>query len=99
MLSNIIAVSYHDLCSKGLISDLKQAAICDVKNVCRLSCNRCPNVCNAIDSEKIEFAGLQVDQVMIKQIEYTDDLDLHLSADNIVIWLEKNDIAHQNILS
>ncbi len=99
MSSNRIAVSYQDLCSKGLISDLKKAAICDVKTVCRLSCNRCPNVCSAIDLEKIAVVGLQLDHILIKQTEETGNLDLHLSADNIVVWLKKNDIAYQNILS
>lgn len=99
MPSNRVAVSYQDLCSKELISDLKQAAICDVKTVCRLPCNRCPNVCSTIDLEKIAVVGLQLDHVVIKQTEETDNLYLHLSADNIFAWLRKNDIAYQNILN
>lgn len=97
MSSNRIAVSYKDLCSKGLISDLKLAAVCEVRTVCRLSCDRCPNVCNAIDFEQISVAGLQLDHIAIKQTGQPGNLEVHVSATNIVVWLEKNGLAHQAV--
>lgn len=95
MASATIAVSYQDLCSKGLISDLKQAAKCDVKHLCSLSCNRCPNISDSIDLEKITILGLKLDHIEIKTTEEVDNFDLHLSGDNITEWLQKNDITYQ----
>lgn len=92
---NIIAVSYQDLCSKGLISKLKKAANCDVKNVCRLSCNRCPNVFAAIDLEKIVIKRLNFDYAVIIKTDKEDDFELHLSAPNIHSWLKTNNIPYQ----
>ncbi|HEY5715778.1 MAG TPA: hypothetical protein VIS54_05135 [Psychromonas sp.] len=96
MSSNTIVVSYLDLAVKGLIGDLKKAALCDVKTVCRLSCNRCPNVCGSIDLAQISVVGLEIEQIVIKQSEH-GDLDLHINADNIMLWLEQHDLAHQKI--
>ena len=97
MSSNSIVVSYEDLAFKGLIGDLKKAALCDVKTLCSISCNRCPNVHSCIDLTQISVVGLEIECIRIKQTE-KGDLDLHINADNIMTWLEKNDLAHQNIL-
>lgn len=91
---NQVVVSYQDLCAKGLISDLKQAALCDVKTLCRLSCNNCPNVCTDINFKKVFFVGLQPDSLMIKHSE-NEDLDMYMSADNIILWLDKHGLAYQ----
>lgn len=91
---NKIIVSYQDLCSKGLISDLKQAALCDVRTVCRLSCNNCPNVCVNINFKKISIVGLQPDTLMIKYTE-NDDLYIHMSGEHILVWLDKHGLAYQ----
>jgi hypothetical protein len=91
---NQVVVSYQDLCSKGLISDLKQAALCDVKTLCRLSCNTCPNVCAHINLKKVFLVGLQPDSLIIKQSE-NEDLDIHMSGEGIIVWLDKNELAYQ----
>lgn len=67
----------QDLCSKGLISDLKQAALCNLKTLCRLFCNNCPNVCVNINFKKVFFAGKQPDSLIIKHTE-NDDLDIYM---------------------
>ncbi|WP_372882463.1 hypothetical protein [Psychromonas sp.] len=96
MSSETIAVSYQDLASKGLIGDLKQAAFCDVKTVCRIPCDRCPNVLRFIDSARISLLGIEVKRIVIKQSE-TGELDLHITADNIIPWLKKNNITPRKI--
>lgn len=95
MSLNIISVSYQDLAASGLISDLKHAATCDVKNVCRLACNRCPNVYFYIELEEVAIKGLQIDYIMIKKSKGCDDFNLHLSAKDIVDWMKKNNITYQ----
>jgi hypothetical protein len=92
--ANKVVVSYQDLCSKGLISDLKQAALCDVKTLCRLSCNHCPNVCADINVKKVFIVGLQPDSLIIKNTE-NEDLDIHLSGEHLIAWLDKHDLAYQ----
>ncbi|ABM03415.1 hypothetical protein Ping_1618 [Psychromonas ingrahamii 37] len=91
---NQVVVSYQDLCSKGLISDLKQAALCEVKTLCRLSCNNCPNVCVDINLKKVSFVGLQPDSLIIKYTE-NEDLDIHMSGEHIIVWLDKHDLDYK----
>ncbi|MFT6925514.1 MAG: hypothetical protein ACJAZP_001098 [Psychromonas sp.] len=91
---NQVIVSYQDLCAKGLISDLKQAASCDVKTLCRLSCNNCPHVGVDINLKKVSFVGLQTDLVMIKHSK-NDDLDIYMSGEHIIAWLDKHELAYQ----
>jgi len=92
---NIISVSYQELSSKGLISELKHAASCDMKNVCRLACNRCPNVFDSIELEEVVIQGLNLDYIVIKKSRDSEDFYLHLSAKNIVDWLKKYNITYQ----
>ncbi|GLS91434.1 hypothetical protein GCM10007916_25030 [Psychromonas marina] len=100
MSSNILAVSYQDLCAKGLINDLKLAATCDIKCVCRLSCNRCPKVFSSIDIQKVRIKGIQLDYVaFIKTQADDDDIELHLNADNLQALLKENNIAYRTILT
>jgi len=91
---NQVVVSYQDLCTKGLISDLKQAALCDVKTLCRLSCINCPNVCVDINLKKVSFVGMKPDTLLIKPTE-KEDLDIHLSGDHILLWLDRHGLAYQ----
>jgi len=91
---NQVVVSYQDLCVKGLISDLKQAALCEVKTLCRLSCHTCPNVCIDINLKKVSFVGLQPDSLMIKPTG-NEDLDVHLSGEHIILWLDRYGLAYQ----
>ena len=91
---NQVVVSYQDLCTKGLISDLKQAALCDVKTLCRLSCINCPNVCVDINLKKVSFVGLQPDSLVIKPT-VNEDLDIHMSGEHIILWLDRHGLAYQ----
>ncbi|MGB5443995.1 MAG: hypothetical protein WBM99_00700 [Psychromonas sp.] len=97
MSSNTIVVSYRDLVFKGLIGDLKQAALSDVKTLCRTSCDRCPNVCHCIDLSQISVAGLDIERIAIIPVQ-NGELDLHIDAGNIMPWLEKNELVHRKII-
>lgn len=98
MLSNIVAISYKDLSAKGLISDLKQAATCDIKYVCRLPCNRCPQVFSAIDIQAVKMTGLELKYATINKTQPDDgDIELQINADNQISWLKKNKIAYRII--
>ena len=96
MSANSMVVSYDELAFKGLISDLKKAALCEVKTLCSLACNRCPNVYSGIDLTQISVVGLEMECILIKQTK-NGDLDLHIHADNIMPWLKRNNLAYQKI--
>lgn len=82
-------VIYKDLCSKDLINDLKEAAICEVKTVCRLPCDRCPNVLKNIDAEKINIKGLNASTIKLEKVE-NEQLLISITALKIESWLLKN---------
>ena len=92
-----VAVNYQDLCSKGLVSDLKLAAVCDIKKVCRLPCDRCPNVWHMVDLQKVSLTGLKTQNMEIKQMNEGSALELNFSAENPIAWLNKYDIPYRVI--
>ena len=84
-------VNYRDLCSKELINDLKEAATCEVRTVCRLSCNRCPYVLENIDTGKINVKGLSSYTIKLKKAA-NEQLLISITAPNIDNWLVKNNL-------
>ncbi len=84
-------VTYRDLCAKGLINDLKQAASCDVSRVCRLSCLNCPYLIENIDTIKIAIKGLREYTIELKKAE-DEPLLMSISAPSIDDWLIRNNL-------
>ena len=84
-------VTYRDLCAKGLINDLKQAASCDVSRVCRLSCLNCPYLIENIDTIKIAIKGLREYSIKLKKVE-DERLLMSISAPRIDDWLIRNNL-------
>jgi hypothetical protein len=84
-------VNFRDLCSKGLINDLKEAATCEVSKVCRLSCHRCPYVVENVDIEKIHLQGLSSYTIKLKKSE-DQQLLISITAPDINNWLIINDL-------
>ena len=89
-------VTYADLCAKGLISDLKQAATCEVKRVCRLSCLNCPYVVENIDTKKINIGGLSSYNIKLKKGP-DEQLLIFISAANIDNWLIENNLPFKTL--
>lgn len=82
-------VSYLDLCSKGLINDLKEAATCEVRTVCRISCNHCPYILENIDTQKITVKRLGIYTIALEKAE-NEPLLISITSTNISSWLHKN---------
>ena len=84
-------VNCRDLYSKELINDLKEAATCEVRTVCRKSCHHCPYVLEKIDTEKI---NVKVLSSYIINLEKAGDEQLLISitAPGIDNWLIKNNL-------
>ncbi|MCW8996402.1 MAG: hypothetical protein OQK77_11370 [Psychromonas sp.] len=88
-LSQTRIVNYRDLCSKGLINDLKEAATCEVRRVCRLACNRCPYVVENIDISNINVKGLSSYTIKLEKAE-DEQLLVYITAPGLDQWLIKN---------
>ncbi|WP_028864600.1 hypothetical protein [Psychromonas aquimarina] len=84
--------SYKELSSKGLITDLKEAAGCEIKRVCRIACGNCPNVTAGIKLDEVLIVGLKSYSVIITDAE-RDDLNIFLSAENIDDWLHDHHLT------
>ena len=84
-------VNFRDLCSKELINDLKEAATCEVRTVCRLLCERCPYILEHIDVEKINLTGLSSYTIKLQKTE-DEQLLISITAPDIDNWLIKNDL-------
>ena len=89
-------VTYKDLCSKELINDLKQAATCDVRTVCRLSCLHCPYLLENIDTRKIIIKGLSSYTIKLEKAE-DEQLLISISAPSIDNWLIKNNLPFKTV--
>jgi uncharacterized Fe-S cluster-containing protein len=87
-----ITVIYKDLCSKDLTNDLKEAASCEVRTVCRLACDRCPYAFKNIDAEKINIKGLHAPVIKLEKVE-NEQLLISITALNIESWLQKNNLS------
>lgn len=84
-------VNYGDLCAKELINDLKEAATCEVRTVCRLSCHRCSFVLENIDTGKINVKGLSSYTIKLEKAE-DEQLLVYITAPGIDDWLIKNNL-------
>ena len=85
-------VNFRDLSPTTLISDLKEAATCDVKTVCRLPCHRCPHVIERINEKKIRLKFLN--SYTVKLVKKEDgQLVVYIAAPNIDNWLKINKVA------
>lgn len=91
-------VTYADLCAKGLINDLKQAATCDVRTVCRLSCINCPYVIENIDTKKITIEGLSSYSLELKKGQ-EGQLLIFISAPDIDNWLIKHNLSCKELVT
>jgi|GEM_PF-3430192 len=85
------SVSYEDLCLRGLINDLNESAICEVKTVCHLACNRCPYPLDNIDTKKIKLKGLKTDNITLQKMQ-NEQLLIIITAPGIDDWLLKNNL-------
>lgn len=84
-------VDFKDLCSKELVNDIKEAATCDVRRVCRLACHRCPYVLEYIDLEKVHIKGLSSYTIKLEKIE-REQLLVYITAADIDNWLKINNL-------
>lgn len=84
-------VNFKDLCSKELINDLKEAATCEVRTVCRLLCHRCPYLLENIDIEKINIEGLSSYTIKLEKAE-DEQLLISITAPSIDTWLTRNNL-------
>jgi len=83
------AIDFISLSSKHLVSDLKEASICDVSHVCALACDHCPYVVNNIDTNKVNLSGLS--NCSIELIKQKDEhLLLNITAVKLDKWIENN---------
>jgi hypothetical protein len=80
-----ITSSYEVLWSKGLINDLKQAATCDIRYLCRIPCDRCPNTSSKFNLEKIKISGLDNYNLQIHKIS-TANIFITINAEGISHW-------------
>jgi hypothetical protein len=85
------AVNYKDLYSKCLISDLKEAATCEVKTVCRLPCDRCPSPVEYIDIKRVYIKGLDAYFIKLEKVE-NEQLLIVITSPNLDSWLLKNNL-------
>jgi hypothetical protein len=85
------AVNFKDLCSKNLINDIKEAAICEVRNVCGLACHRCPYVLDYIDFDKVYLKGLSTCSIKLEKTE-SDQLLIFITAPDLDNWLTINNL-------
>ena len=89
-------VNFRDLSPTTLISDLKEAATCDVKTVCRLPCHRCPHVIERIDERKVNLKFLS--SYTVKLVKKEDgQLLIHITAPSIDNWLRINNVAYTTL--
>ena len=95
-LTQTRAIDFISLSSKALINDLKEAATCDVRTVCRLACHRCPYVVNNMDMTKINLNGLS--SYSIELIKKEDQqLMLNITTENLDNWIAINHLhIHQS---
>jgi len=87
--TRIINVRY--LCDKNLINDIKEAAICEVRTVCRFVCHRCPCVPELIDVEKLQLKGLSSYFIQLKK-EEDGELLISITVPGIDNWLIMNNL-------
>ncbi len=81
---------------RGLISDLKKAATCDVTRVCRLSCSNCPYIIENIDTKKIKIGGLSSYTIKLQK-GADEQLLILISAENIDNWLIENNLPFKTL--
>ncbi len=86
-------VSCKDLYAKDLIIDIKEAAVCDVRTVCRLACHHCPYVLENIDAEQINIKGLHAYTIKLEKAE-NGQLLLSITAPDIENWLRENSLPY-----
>jgi hypothetical protein len=91
----IRTVNCKELYAKGLINDLKEAATCEVRTVCRLSCCHCPYALENINIEKVNVKGLSTYTLILEKIE-NEQLLISLTAQNLDSWLLKNNLSSIN---
>jgi hypothetical protein len=84
-------VNFKDLCSKKLVNDIKEAAICEVRTVCGSVCHRCPYVLEYIDLDKIYLKGLSSYSIKLKKAE-SEQLLIFITAPNLDNWLKINNL-------
>lgn len=87
--TRVINVKY--LCSHNLINDLKEAATCEVRSVCRFVCHRCPCTPEYIDLEKIKLVGLSSYTIQLKKAE-DGQLLIAITMLGIDNWLIMNNL-------
>lgn len=92
-----ISYSYEALWRKGLISDLKQAATCDIRHLCRIPCDKCPNTSSKFDLDKIKISGLDNYNLQIHKIN-TNNIFITIKAEDISRWALEHNIVSQNII-
>ena len=80
-------VNFNELCSKELITDIKDAAICEVRTVCSLACCRCPHVVEYIDFDKVNLEGLSLYSIQLEKIG-SEKLLVAITAPDIDHWLK-----------
>ncbi len=86
-------VSCKDLYAKDLIIDIKEAATCEVRTVCRLACHHCPYVLENIDANQINIKGLHAYTIKLEKSE-NGQLLLSITAPDIENWLRENDLPY-----
>ena len=84
-------VNYRELCSKELINDLKEAATCEVRTVCRLPCNRCPSAVENINAKRVNIKGLNSYSIKLEKVE-NEQLLIVITAPNLDNWLLRNNL-------
>ena len=85
-------VNYKELCSKELISDLKEAATCEVRRVCCLPFNRCPLPVENINVKKVNIKGLNSYSIKLKKVE-NEELLIIITAPHLDNWLLRNNLS------
>ena len=90
-----ISHSYEGLWRKGLISDLKQAATCDIRHLCRIPCDKCPNTSSKFDLDKIKISGLANYDLRLHKIN-TNNIFITIKAEGINLWALQHNVVNQN---
>lgn len=84
-------INVRHLCDKNLINDIKEAATCEVRTVCRFVCHHCPCVPELIDVRKLQLAGLSAYIIQLKK-EENGELLISITEPNIDNWLIMNNL-------
>lgn len=84
-------IDFKHLCYTNLINDIKEAATCEVRSVCRLACHQCPYVLECIDVEKIKLTGLSAYTIQLKKAK-DGQLLIFITVLDIENWLITNSL-------